>query len=100
MKTKSKTKLYKRKLNAAVARKRFKSDTLEAQTVRATNLAKYKSLLQKRDRQARSSKRDEKDEPPINILIPHASMAARAYARSINANWRRRREEKALRQYL
>lgn len=93
----NKAKNYKHKLNAAVARTRFKND---AQTVRATNLAKYKALLQKRDRQARSSKRDENDEPPINILIPHASMAARAYVRSINAVWRRRREEKALRQYL
>ena len=53
----NKAKTYKRKLNAAVARRRFKNDALEAQMVRAANLAKYKSLLQKRDRQARSSKR-------------------------------------------
>ena len=93
-------KLYKRRLNAAIARKRFKKDALEALKVQAANLAKYKALVQKRDRQARSSKRDENDEPPINLLIPRASMASRAWARSVNTNWRRRREEKARRQYL
>jgi hypothetical protein len=97
----SSKKLYKRRVNAAIARRRFKKDALEALKVQASNLAKYKALVQKRDRQARSSKRDENDEPPINLLAPpRASMASRAWARSVNTNWRRRREEKARRQYL
>ena len=96
----SSKKLSKRRVNAAITRRRFKKDALEALKVQASNLAKYKALVQKRDRQARSSKRDESDEPPINLLIPRASMASRVWARSVNTNWRRRREEKARRQYL
>ena len=93
-------KLYRRRLNAVIARKRFKKNAIEENKIQAANLAKYRILVQKRDHQARSSKRDENDEPPFNLLIAIASMAGRAWRRSVNARWKREREEKALRQYL
>ena len=91
-------KLYKRRFNAAIARSRFKKDVLEALNIQAANLAKYKRLVQKRDRQVRFSKREENDEPRINLLVPpRTSMGLRAWARSII---RRRRKDSARRQYL
>ena len=96
----SKANISKRKLDAVIARRRFKKDAIDAHKVREVNLAKYKALVQKRDRKARSSKRHENEEPPINTLRPVASMAGRAWGRSMNARWRKDREEKVWRQYL
>jgi hypothetical protein len=99
MNFKMSNKIYRRRSNAVIARRRFSKESLETQNIQATNLAKYKALLQKRERQARFSKREENDEPPVRPprVCP---LPGRFENWIIYSIWREEREDNARRQYL
>ena len=73
----------------------FKKSAVEARFIRAANISKLNSLIQKRARQARASKREENDHP--YLIVP--AIAGRSAYIYISVECRRRRE-RALRQYL
>ena len=78
----------------------FNKSAVEARSIQAANISKFNSLIQKRARQARYSKREENDDPPISPMSYRPGIGGRLYVRGIIYAWTIRRRERATRQYL